>query len=65
MGTGRKGGPAQPRDTPGPRCAKEARGNARNRLPRTNGKIIMVGRELQTHLEASVPLLGFLACGEA
>jgi len=29
------------------------------------GKIMMAGRELQTHVEVGVPLLGFLACGKA
>lgn len=65
MGRGWEGNPAQPRDRPDPPSAKEAQGNAHNHLPRTNGKIMMVGRELRAHLETSMPLLGFLACGEA
>lgn len=52
-------------DTPGPCFANVAQGNAHNRLPRTNEKIIMAGKELQTLLEASEPLLGFLARGKA
>lgn len=62
---GHQDGPCPARDTPGPCFANVAQGNAHNRLPRTNEKIIMAGKELQTLLEASEPLLGFLACGKA
>lgn len=45
--------------------ANVAQSDAHNLLPRANEKIITAGKELQTHLEASGPLLGFLACGKA
>lgn len=63
MGTGM--GPCPARDTPGPCFANVAQSDAHNLLPRANEKIITAGKELQTHLEASGPLLGLLACGKA
>lgn len=51
MGTGWECGSDPLRNTAGPYQMKEAWSNAHNLLPRTNGKMMMVGRELQTHLE--------------